>query len=148
MTIREANHSDLERLAVLFDAYRIFYDQNSNVTEAERFLEERLNSSDSVIYIATDNSSCIAGFVQLYPLFSSVRMKPLWLLNDLFIAPLYRRKGISAMLLDQAKELCKATGAAGLFLETSKSNVLANQLYLKSGFKPVLENTFYAWQEM
>lgn len=148
MIIREAKLHDVDALAVLFDSYRLFYGQTSNRPGACQFLEERIRRSESVIYIAVDSSSCIAGFVQLYPLFSSVRMKPLWLLNDLFVSPLYRRRGISVMLLNQAKTLCKATGAGGLFLETSKSNLLANQLYLKSGFMPVLENTFYSWQEM
>ncbi len=76
----------------------------------------------------------MVGFVQLYPLFSSTRMEKLWLLNDLFVIPNFRGKGISVELINQAKQLVKQTGACGLMLETEKNNIIGNNLYLKTGF--------------
>ena len=62
----------------------------------------------------------LVGFVQLYPLFSSTRMEKLWLLNDLFVDPDYRGKGISKGLINKAKELVEESDACGMFLETEK----------------------------
>ena len=51
---------------------------------AENFLKERLENQDSEIFVAEENG-ILTGFTQLYPLFSSTRMKRYWLLNDLFV---------------------------------------------------------------
>src|SRR6266851_4244256 len=90
-TIR-AGLDDLEALAPLFDGYRRFYRQPSDPQAARAFLAERLKRNESVIFVAVLDGG-IVGFTQLYPLFSSVSMKRLWLLNDLFVAPEARRTG-------------------------------------------------------
>ena len=69
---------------------------------AKSFLEERISRNESVIYIAEADQK-VVGFTQLYPLFSSTRMKKLWLLNDLYVEEEYRQKGISVALIDRAK---------------------------------------------
>jgi GNAT superfamily N-acetyltransferase len=81
----------------------------------------------------------------LYPLFSSTRMKRLWLLNDLFVDKEYRGKGVSKQLIAAAKELCKQTNACGLVLETAKKNIVGNDLYPKVGFSLDKEHNYYSW---
>ena len=87
-----------------------------------------------------------SGFVQLYPLFSSVGMKRLWLLNDLFVKEEYRNKGIAKKLIDRCKKLAVETNASGLMLETSKNNLEGNVLYPKVGFELQGESNFYVWK--
>ena len=137
--VRKVTSDDLPALSELFDAYRVFYEKDSDVTAAASFLNERINKGDSVIFVFEENGE-LTGFTQLYPLFSSTRMKPLWLLNDLYVKPKHRGKGHSIALIDAAKKLAIDTGAAGLMLETAKSNDVGNQLYPKTGF--VCEWTF------
>ncbi|WP_428979912.1 GNAT family N-acetyltransferase [Elizabethkingia anophelis] len=103
-----------------------------------------MNNNESVIYIAEADGETI-GFTQLYPLFSSTRMKKLWLLNDLYVEEEYRQKGISIALIDKAKELCRETGACQLSLETSKTNMVGNNLYPKTDFQLDTEANFYYW---
>lgn len=143
--IRKATHDDLPQLARLFDAYRVFYRKKSNFEAALDFLRQRMKNDDSVIYVAESDQE-LAGFVQLYPLFSSTRMQRLWLLNDLFVSPDFRGKGISVQLIEQAKELARQTNAAGLSLETEHSNVIGNQLYLRTGFEADDSHTYYFWE--
>jgi GNAT superfamily N-acetyltransferase len=142
--VRPAQKEDLQNLALLFDQYRIFYGKESNRVEAEKFLNERLQNNDSVILVAVEGS-VLKGFTQLYPLFSSVRMKKLWLLNDLYVNEQYRGQGISIALIDEAKDLCRKTNACGMYLETAKSNVIGNALYPKTGFVLNDEHNFYDW---
>ncbi|MCL1675640.1 GNAT family N-acetyltransferase [Elizabethkingia meningoseptica] len=144
MEIRTATIQDLEALASIFEKYRNFYHQPADYETAKSFLQERITQQESVIFVAeTENK--IIGFTQLYPLFSSTRMKKLWLLNDLYVEEEYRQKRISVALIDRAKQLCVDTDACQLSLETSKSNVVGNNLYPKTGFQLDSETNFYYW---
>jgi len=144
MEIRLATLHDLESLTLIFEKYRDFYKKMADYETAKSFLEERISRNESVIYIAEANQK-IVGFTQLYPLFSSTRMKKLWLLNDLYVEEEYRQKGISVALIDRAKELCRETGACQLSLETSKTNMVGNNLYPKTDFQLDTETNFYYW---
>ena len=144
MTVRNADQNDVEKLAILFDAYRIFYEKETNLIEAKKFLSERIVNNESRIIVATDNDVLI-GFVQLYPIFSSTRMKKLWLLNDLFVDEKHRGKGISKLLIEKCKIVCTDTGACGLILETAKTNKTGNSLYNKTGFILDGDHNYYSW---
>ncbi|AZA99698.1 GNAT family N-acetyltransferase [Chryseobacterium joostei] len=141
---RKAIISDLPQLAELFDQYRIFYHKESDVPAAGNFLHERIENKDSEIFVAEENGT-LTGFVQLYPIFSSTRMQRYWLLNDLYVNENYRGKGYSKELIEKAKELCKASNACGILLETGKSNDIGNQLYPSSGFELYDSVNFYEW---
>jgi GNAT superfamily N-acetyltransferase len=133
MTIREATITDLEVLVPLFDGYRQFYRQVSDLQKGKKFLEERISRNESVIYIAFAKAKPI-GFTQLYPIFSSVSMEPIYLLNDLFILPEYREKGIGTALINVVKERCKIENQKGIALQTEPTNP-AQKLYEHLGFK-------------
>lgn len=143
-TTRKAKPEDVSQLSELFDQYRIFYHKDSDIPAAKRFLTERIEHKDSEIFVAEEDGSLV-GFVQLYPLYSSTRMKRYWLLNDLYINENYRGKGYSKELIEQAKELAKSTNAGGILLETGKSNDIGNQLYPSCGFELYDSVNFYEW---
>jgi GNAT superfamily N-acetyltransferase len=143
--IRKATTQDLPELVRLFNAYRIFYRKESDIEAAMLFLKERMTKSESVIFISL-NENVITGFTQLYPLFSSTRMKRLWLLNDLFVDEKFRGKGISVALIDKTKEWCKQTDACGFMLETAKTNAIGNQLYQKTELELDTEHNVYNWE--
>lgn len=137
-TIR-AGIEHLDVLTVLFDAYRQFYGQAPDLPGAKRFLEARLKNQDSVLLLAVSEDAAEAsiGFVQLYPSFSSVSMKPIWILNDLFVAPQARRAGVARSLLRAACEMARSTGAARLRLSTARDNEAAKALYSALGYRRV-----------
>jgi len=123
----------------------VFYRKESNLEGAKRFLSERMQQKESIIFVALMEEKLV-GFTQLYPLFSSTNMMPIWLLNDLFVAKEHRGKQISKGLIKAAQEHCKITKANGISLETEKSNVPRNALYPKMGFALDQEHNFYYWQ--
>jgi len=131
-TVR-AELDDLESLVPLFDGYRQFYRQPSDPVGARAFLAERLKRDESVIFLAIVDGVAV-GFTQLYPLFSSVSMKRVWLLNDLFVAPTGRRAGAGRALLDRAERWARETGAKGLTLSTEITNATAQRLYESAGW--------------
>ena len=134
MNIREVKTSDLDQLSILFNSYRIFYGKKSNIDISKKFLESRISNKDSKMFICEVNN-ILTGFVQLYPLFSSVRVSKYWLLNDLFIDSEFRGKGYSKLLIDRAKELVLESGACGIMLETEKSNKIGNSSFEDQRFK-------------
>jgi len=130
----KATLNELEELCILFDEYRQFYRKESDIEAAKVFLKERIERNESEIFYTKNDDGAITGFVQLYPLFSSVRMKRKWLLNDLYVRKPFRGKGYSVSLIERAKDLARETGAFALSLSTEKTNTIGNNLYPKAGF--------------
>ena len=137
----ESTH--LDEVAPLFDAYRVWYGAESNPAGARHFLSQRLQNNESVIFLARVNGEP-AGFTQLYPLFSSVRMESIWLLNDLFVGADFRRQGLGTQLMQTAAQFGKESGALRLELATGVENVAAQNAYEKFGWEKNEEFLNYA----
>jgi ribosomal protein S18 acetylase RimI-like enzyme len=134
-TIRRASGSrDADLIAPLFDAYRQFYDKPSDPRLARQFIGERLAAAESVIFVAEAGSGELLGFVQLFPSFSSVAARRLWVLNDLFVASTARRLGVGRALMEAARHHAIETGAKRLTLETMAGNRTAWSLYESLGY--------------
>lgn len=133
-TVSRATPADLDALAALFDAYRRFYGQDSDVPRARQWLRERLRFGESAVLVARRDGA-MAGFVQLYPMYSSVRMARTWILNDLYVDAATRRKGVARALLDAAADFAREDGAAGIALETTVDNATARALYRSAGWQ-------------
>ncbi|HKV65858.1 MAG TPA: GNAT family N-acetyltransferase [Rhodanobacteraceae bacterium] len=130
-----ATLDDLDALTKLFDGYRVFYKQASDLARARTFIEERLRRDESVIFIARDGGNREAlGFTQLYPMFSSVSARRIWVLNDLFVAPAARKRGVARALMDRARDFAAEAGALRLILETAEDNRSAQALYESLGY--------------
>lgn len=132
MTITHLQLNNLNDLVPLFDSYRIFYKQDSNPAAAKHFLKQRLLKNDSIIYMAYINDIAV-GFTQLYPLFSSVSMKAMYMLNDLYVDKNYRSQGVGEALINQAKHLCQSENNKGLAIQTAFDNP-AQHLYERLNF--------------
>ena len=148
MIIRRIEANDIENLSNLFNDYRVFYKMKCDLEGAKRFLLERFKNNESLIFVAENGEKTLIGFVQLYPIFSSTRMKSLLLLNDLFVHEEHRGRGISILLINRAKELCIENNSCGIVLETAKSNIIGNKLYPKVGFSIDLEHNYYSWDNI
>ena len=133
MVIRKAKKKDIENLSVLFDKYRIFYKQESDVENAKSFLKKRMKRKESVIFVAEERDELI-GFTQLFPIFSSVSMKRTWLLNDLYVNEKSRGIGAATKLLEAAKEFGSETNSKWLLLQTAADNFTAQKVYEKNGW--------------
>jgi len=101
VSIRQATVADADLVAPLFDAYRQFYRQPADLPRARRFLAERLSQHQSSVLVAEAAGGEAVGFVQLYPCFSSIRVAPVFILSDLFVAPTARGGGVGRLPLRQ-----------------------------------------------
>src|SRR5258708_15259091 len=138
--IEPARRSDVEYVAPLFDAYRQFYGEASNVSAATEFLTARMVDGDSIVLLARGAEAPgaepprVVGFAQLYRSLSSVAVAPIYLLNDLFVVPEWRRRGVARCLLDEAAQSARPASAARLEIATQHTNHNALRLYESQGF--------------
>ncbi len=135
-----ATPADVPLVAPLFDAYRQFYKKPSDVPAAEAYLRERLTRGESTVFLALSHdpktrTDTPAGFTQLYPSFSSVGLGPIMILNDLFVAPAFRRHGVARLLMDAATNLARQHRCQRLVLLTEHTNTPAQRLYESLGWK-------------
>lgn len=134
MNVRRATVEDVDAIASLFDLYRTFYEQPSDLALAHRFIGERLQQGESVIFLAEMDGKAV-GFTQLFPSFSSVGATRIWILNDLYVDATARRQGVAQALLQAASEFARADGARRLELETDHGNDSAQALYRRLGWE-------------
>jgi GNAT superfamily N-acetyltransferase len=145
LQIRRASIDDVSSVAQLFDSYRQFYAQAADYSLAEAFIRDRLTNGDSVVFLASDSQARDGlGFVQLYPSFSSVAVRRIWILNDLFVAPAARQRGVGRALLAAARDHCLATRAKRLVLSTLHTNHEARALYESCGYE--LDEAFLVYK--
>jgi ribosomal protein S18 acetylase RimI-like enzyme len=142
-TVRQATVFDLDLVVPLFDAYRQFYRKPADIELARRFLLERFQHNQSVIFVAVAEDGAAAGFTQLYPSFSSASAARIYILNDLFVAPEFRRHGVGAQLLEEAARFARAAGAVRLTLSTEVTNTTAQALYESCGW--MRQTDFYVY---
>lgn len=143
MDILRATPAHVDLVAPLFDAYRQFYGCAPDPETARSFLRERLERGESVVFVAVSDGRGV-GFTQLYPSFTSVGAARAWILNDLYVIPEARRTGVGRLLMETAREMAVATGAAWMELATAKDNAKAQALYRSCGY--VREERFDRYQ--
>ncbi|WP_074406395.1 GNAT family N-acetyltransferase [Aquimarina megaterium] len=142
--IIETTIEELDVLTELFDQYMVFYKKPSDINKYRSYLKERLQNKEANAYLAIDdNTNNPLGFVLNYHSFSSVSLGRIVVLNDLFVMPEYRKKGIAERLINSAFDLAKQVGAIRVDLGTGKDNYTAQRLYEKIGF--VKDEDFYTY---
>ncbi|WP_131108350.1 GNAT family N-acetyltransferase [Pseudomonas sp. Sample_10] len=137
----DASHIDI--IAPLFDAYRVFYRQPTNLPLSRDFIAERIARDESVIFIAVDSDGAALGFVQMFPTFSSIDAHRTWLLGDLFTTQDARGKGVGTLLMNTARDFARLSGAKGMTLETATDNFSAQRLYESLGY--VRDGGYYTY---
>lgn len=136
--IQKASISHLDELAILFARYREFYKGQLEAESSRAFIKDRLEQKDSTIFVAQledNDASNLVGFTQIYPTFSSISAQRSLILNDLYVDPKARRKGVAKKLMDAASDYAKSVAATGLSLSTQKENLSAQTLYESIGYQ-------------
>ena len=136
MRITQATLEHLDLLTPLFVKYREFYGALPYPDSSRAFLEKRLRRKESVIYLAQpDDDNKLLGFCQLYPSFSSLSLKRVWILNDIYVAEDARRQLVADNLIRTAKKMAKETHAVRMRVSTSSNNEVAQKTYESIGFR-------------
>ena len=139
--IIRAEIEHIDELAELFNSYRVFYEQDSNVDLARNFIKSRMENKESTIFVSQNSDEELIGFVQLYSSFCSVYVCPILILYDLFVKTQARGNGHGRALMDKATEFAKSEGYDRLELSTATDNFIGQSLYESLGYER--DNDFY-----
>jgi ribosomal protein S18 acetylase RimI-like enzyme len=133
--IIRADQNHIAELARLFNLYRVFYEQPSDEKLAYKFVKERIDKDESVVFVFEEHSGKLNGFVQLYASFCSVSAVPILILYDLYVEQERRGEGIGRKLMDCASQFAELNGYARLELSTAKDNHIGQSLYESLGYE-------------
>jgi GNAT superfamily N-acetyltransferase len=134
--IEAATIDDLAELAQLFDAYRVFYKAASDPVRVDAFLHGLITHHRTHIFLARQTAGAPAlGFVHLMPSLNTIAMRPIWLLEDLYVVPSARKQGVATALMRHAESFARQTGAERLTLATAHDNHDAQALYRNLGYE-------------
>jgi GNAT superfamily N-acetyltransferase len=133
LTVRQAVLSDLDELSALFDHYRVFQGRASDPAAARAFLQQRFDHGESVVFMACEGPSPV-GFAQLFPSWSSVALARVFILNDLFVHPSGRRRGVASLLLAAVADYAASLAAVRVTLNVARDNQPGQALYAALGW--------------
>ena len=140
--LHQANLNDYKIISPIFDQYRLFYKQESDIEGARKYIKERLKNNEAIIFFININNKC-AGFTQLYPTFDSVRLRKKIVLYDLFVCKEFRRQGFGKVLMNAAKEYAELNSFGSIELSTAKTNLVGQSLYESLGY--IQDQEFYSY---
>ena len=144
ISIRTATHEDVHRFLHLVVEYRRFYKLPARSRQAAQFLTKRLRNGEAMVLLAESGPERTpAGFALIYPGFSSLQLAPAWTLNDLYVAPAYRRHGIARRLLRAIARAAAKGGVSSVGLSTAHTNRQAQALYETEGYAPDVQFAHY-----
>jgi len=131
--IVSATSDDLDELVPLFSAYRTFFNPVADAESSRQFLASRLRDGDGVIFLARVDAQA-AGFIQLYPLWSSWYCRRIWFLSDLYVTEEHRNAGIGKRLVERVKRFADETHAGSVMVELPHSEPHLTGFYDRLGF--------------
>jgi GNAT superfamily N-acetyltransferase len=129
--VSAVREEEFETLLPLIAAYQRFYevedvDSDRNRTFFRRFVAP---SEDGRLLAARDAGGVILGYACLYWHFSSLQAVETVLMNDLYVAPEARGRGIGRALIEASAAVARERGAAWLEWATAPDNHTAQRLY-------------------
>jgi GNAT superfamily N-acetyltransferase len=158
VSIQLASTRDIPEVVRLYNAYRAFYGEAPDEARAFTFIRDRIALSSGqpagqfsvaqyfLAWTASRAGRKAVGFMHLMPSTNTLAMRPIWFLEDLFVDPSARRKGIATGFLKHAEEFARKTGAERLTLATAHDNLAAQGVYSKLGY--VREEHFWFFHRL
>tara|TARA_Y100000590_G_C15389436_1_gene889491 strand:+ start:264 stop:716 length:453 start_codon:yes stop_codon:yes gene_type:complete len=143
INIIKASNKNIKEVSYLFDLYRQFYKYESNINLSTKYISDRINNEESIIYIALLNRKDPVGFVQLYETFGSLDLGKIIILYDLYVKKEFRKKQIGKKLMIKSHEYAKKINAKRVQLSTSVDNYIGQSLYESLGY--VKDTDFFTY---
>lgn len=129
MSIRGIDSNDFGQWNILWNAYQEFY-KVSLTTELSAFTFERLlNKNEPMECFVFEDNGTLVGFVHYIFHRSTWSERDSCYLQDLFVSPNCRSKGIGKQLIQEVYMEAKNKGCSKVYWLTHESNETARVLY-------------------
>jgi GNAT superfamily N-acetyltransferase len=133
--VRLATLTDVETLVRLMKQF--YAEESFSLSEhsAERAFESLLDDSRLGQVWMIEEDGHAAGFVVLTVSFSMEYGGLRGFVDDFYVAPQYRRRGLGHAALEEVKRACRRRGVRALLVETGPGNDAALSAYRSVGFE-------------
>ena len=142
---RPATLADASQLlALMGDFYaeeHLVFDENA----ALRALRELLAKPDLGTALIFESAGAIAGYATVTFGFSLEFHGRLALLDEFYLVPSHRGRGLGRQGLELSAAWARASGVATLRLEVNRTNTRARTLYQQAGFRDEQRDLFTQW---
>ena len=132
-TIRPATAADQEAWLPLWLGYQRFYqvsiDESTTTSAWQRILDPDQPMHCALAVIDDDGTSRVAGFVHYLTHASFWTQGPYCYLQDLFVSPDIRARGIGRRLIEHVYRQARTAGCSRVWWLTHESNTDAMKLY-------------------
>ena len=131
--IRTANATDREQWEPLWQAYLKFY-HSSVADDTTNLLWQRILDPEHEFQCRVaedDDSGELIGIAHFFPHANTWQASPVCYLNDLFVDPVQRGRGIGEALIDAVVDEGRERGWVELYWLTAADNEVARGLYDK-----------------
>jgi GNAT superfamily N-acetyltransferase len=130
ITIRPIVASDKERWLDLFKQYIVFY--KSSLSDEQFELDwQRINSEFNINGLVAEVDGHVGGFAHYIFRPSTWDKNDFCYLEDLFVDPTIRGKGLGRALIKELESVALARGSKRLYWTTAPDNETARRLYDK-----------------
>jgi GNAT superfamily N-acetyltransferase len=131
--IRTARTEEFEEMLPLIRAYCEFYETEPNDEGIRRMFETLMTDpSQGAIFIARTDGRAV-GFATLDWKWSSLKGARIGYLEDLFVDPETRGKGIADALIEVCADRCRELGMPAMEWLTAPDNHRAQKVYNRTG---------------
>ncbi len=129
--VSAVGEDEFEALLPLIAAYQGFYEVDEIDNDRNRLFFRRFlaPSEDGRLLAARDEAGAILGYACLYWHLSSLAARETVLMNDLFVTPEARGRGVGRTLIEASADVARERGAAWLEWATAPDNHTAQRLY-------------------
>ena len=129
LAIRDPRPADEVDWRQLWSAYCVFYETDVPDTVTAATWERMLRPGSPLFGRIAEWDGRVVGFAVSVLHEGSWTTKPCCYLEDLFVAPDFRGKGIARALIEDQLKLCRDQGWSRLYWHTRASNDTARRLY-------------------
>lgn len=144
MSLIKAEVAHVQAIVPIMEEYRAFCGFESQPATTQTFLHHLIEDNKSSLFLAIEEQTQqVMGFVNLYPSYSTLALKPIFILNDLAVSSKFRGRGVAKTLMNGALDFAKESGAIRVEFKTEVTNSRAQALYQSLGFKIDSDNVYY-----
>jgi len=129
LKIRELKETDKDRWLELWAGYLEFYKSNLSPEQTEFTWKRLINNEQKMYGFVAENESGVIGFTHCLFRPSTWTETDYCYLEDLFVDPSIRGKGVGRALMNRVIELAKAKNSKRVYWTTQEFNKTARVLY-------------------
>lgn len=120
LLVQSISEKYIDQFVIVVDEYRKFCGFNLSPEATKGFFKNLHKENKAATFIAISEEYEIMGFINLYPSYSTLSLRKIWILNDLGVSSRFRRLGVAQALIKKSIEFAKESGSIRIELKLQK----------------------------